>query len=121
MVPLDRVSIDLRKKAGRTNHGGMYRIDGTDDGSIDYNKATDTKTKFASGKKRLPGGLKYDRSLPRDDLLYIQTDALANVGLENTKDERESVINRKKKERLDRARQHTLNQSSRFNTHGNTY
>ena len=44
MVPLDRVSIDLRRKTGRTIHGGFYRDDRTTDGSIDYGKATVTKT-----------------------------------------------------------------------------
>lgn len=111
MVPLDRVSIDLKKKAGRTIHGGFYRDDRTTDGSIDYMKATATKTEFASGKKRLHGGLKYDRSLPRDELLYVTTDAMANVSLENSKPQREAVVARKKKERLERAKQHTLGAS----------
>ena len=111
---MDRVSIDLQKRVGRTDYGGFYRIDGANDGSIDYEKAINTKTMFASGKKRLHGGLKYDRSLPRDELLYRQTDALTNVALENTKPQRETIINRKKKERLDRARAHTLNQTSKF-------
>lgn len=109
MVPLNRVSIKMSTKAGRTVHGGFYRDDRTGDGSIDFSKAVDTKTAFASGKKRLTGGLKYDRSLPRDELLYVQTDALANTHLENSKPQRESVIARKKKERLERARAHTLN------------
>ena len=71
MVPLNRVSIKMNSKAGRTVHGGFYRDDRTGDGSIDFTKAVDTKTAFASGKKRLTGGLKYDRSLPRDELLYV--------------------------------------------------
>ena len=61
------------------------------------------------------GGLRIDRSLPRDDVMYRETDALDNVSLENSKPYREEVIQRKKKERLDRARNHGVKMSSRIN------
>ena len=41
--------------------------------------------------------------LARDELLYRQTDSLANIGLENSKDVREAEVVRKKEERLKRA------------------
>ena len=54
--------------------------------SIDYSKAVEAAQGFASGKKRAINLAYIDKVQPRDDFMYRQTDALFNVGLDNTKE-----------------------------------
>ena len=113
MKPLDRNSIDMEKVPGRKVPSKFVS---SPPSTIDDKKVFFAKRDLANGKKKNIQLAVMQTQLPRDELLYRQTDSLANIGLENTKDQREADLAKKREERMNRVKQHTQMRQSMMPT-----
>ena len=77
----------MKGKAGRSHHGGFYKKL-LEPETVDYERAVLASRDFVNGKRKNVGLADIRSSLPRDQLLYTTTDALANIGLDNSRDDR---------------------------------
>lgn len=97
----------MKGKAGRSYHGGFYKKLMDSPETVDYERAVIASRDYVNGRRKKTGLYDIRASLPRDQLLYTQTDALANIGLDNSRDERQAEQDRKNGERMARVKMHT--------------
>jgi len=75
--------------------------------SVDSQKAFTTYRDVACGKRKSAMFSNMTSEKPRDELLYRQTDRLENARLEHSRDARLAEVERKNRERLERAKSKT--------------
>lgn len=93
MGRLNKGFIDFERSIDREPNPGLgMRV--VPESSYDYKRAIDAKTRTT--KARVVALVKFDRTSPRDDLLFNQTDRLKNVLLDNTRGERELEMKARK-------------------------
>ena len=106
---LNKVAIQMSKSTGRVSYRSHIprKDENTNKDSIDPQRAFFAKRDYASGGKRQITLSIMSSTLPRDEKMYDCTDFRQNIHLDNTKQERQSMIDRKNEDRMIRVRLHT--------------
>jgi len=107
MKNLNSVAISMSKSVGRVAYQSHIPKHSLINESCDPLKAIVAKRDVANGKKREIALSNMSSSMPRDDKMYVTTDFLANINMDNTKSDRQIEQDRKNEDRLMRIRLHT--------------
>ena len=107
MKNLNSVAISMSKSVGRVSYRSHVPTVPTINESCDPMKANMAKRELANGKRKEVALSHISSSMPRDDKMYNTTDFLANINLDNTRDERQVEQDRKNEDRIMRIRLHT--------------
>ena len=107
MKNLNSVAISMSKSVGRVDYRSHIPKKAVTNESYDHVKVILAKNDMTNGKKRLVTLSNMSNTLSRDDKMYTTTDFLANINMDNTREERQGELDRKNEDRLMRMRLHT--------------
>ena len=107
MKNLNSVAVSMSKSVGRVDYRSHIPKASIINESCDPLKVILAKNDMTNGKRRLVTLSNMSNSLSRDDKMYTTTDFLANINMDNTRDERQDELDRKNQDRMMRMKLHT--------------